>query len=150
MRSTFRCTAGGGDGGARLLAAPDQKLALLPAGRASIRRVGELKVSAAGKSQHITCYEISGLGFTPSPVWLDDRHELFASASSWSSVIADGWDSVIPQLLTAQDKWRDEAVSAAASPISTGGCEPNSRPSRQTKSSTQRAGAEVLVAELLY
>jgi len=96
-----------------LLAAPDQKLALLPAGEAAIRRVGELNVSAGGKSQHVTCYEISGLGFTPSPVWLDDRHELFASASSWSSVIADGWDSVVPQLLEAQDKWRDEAVSRA-------------------------------------
>ena len=97
-----------------LLAAPNQKIALLPAGEASIRRVGELNVSAGGKTQHVTCYEISGLGFTPSPVWLDDRRELFASASSWSSVIADGWDSVVPQLLEAQDKWRDEAVSAAA------------------------------------
>ncbi|HEV7570090.1 MAG TPA: hypothetical protein VGQ21_01205, partial [Thermoanaerobaculia bacterium] len=97
-----------------LLAAPNQKLALLPAGEASIRHVGELNVSTGGKSQHITCYEISGLGFTPSPVWLDDRRELFASASSWSSVIADGWDSVVPQLLRAQDKWRDEAVSRAA------------------------------------
>src|SRR5438270_6688585 len=97
-----------------LLAALDQKVALLPAGEASIRRVGELNVSAAGKTQHVTCYEISGLGFTPSPVWLDDRHELFASASSWSSVIADGWDSVIPQLLTAQAKWRDGEVSRAA------------------------------------
>jgi len=97
-----------------LLAAPQHRLALLPAGEASIRRVGELTVSAAGKTQHITCYEIGGLGFTPSPVWLDDRNELFASASSWSSVIADGWDSVIPQLLQSQDKWRDEAVSQAA------------------------------------
>jgi hypothetical protein len=97
-----------------LLAAPNQKIALLPAGEASIRRVGELNVSAGGTSQHITCYEIVGLGFTPSPVWLDDRHELFASASSWSSVIADGWDSVIPQLLQAQDKWRNEAVSLTA------------------------------------
>lgn len=97
-----------------LLAAPNQKIALLPAGEASIRRVGELTVSAGGKSQHVTCYEISGLGFTPSPVWLDDRHELFASASSWSTVIVDGWDSVIPQLLEAQDKWRNEAVSHAA------------------------------------
>jgi len=96
-----------------LLAAPNQKLALLPAGEASIRRAGDLTVSAGGKTQHITCYEIGGLGFTPSPVWLTDQHELFASASSWSSVIADGWDSVIPQLLEAQDKWRDEAVARA-------------------------------------
>jgi hypothetical protein len=97
-----------------LLAAPGRRLALLPAGEASIRRVGELKVSAAGKTQRVTCYEIGGLGFTPSPVWLDDRNELFASASSWSSVIADGWDSVIPQLLEAQDKWRDDAVARTA------------------------------------
>jgi imidazolonepropionase-like amidohydrolase len=94
-----------------LLAAPGKRMALLPAGEASIRRVGELSVSASGKTQHVVCYEISGLGFTPSPVWLDDRNELFASASSWSSVIADGWDSVISQLLEAQDKWRDEAVA---------------------------------------
>jgi imidazolonepropionase-like amidohydrolase len=97
-----------------LLAAPAQHLALLPAGEASIQRVGELTVAAAGRTRHVTCYEISGLGFTPSPVWLDDRNELFASASSWSSVIDDGWDSVVPRLLEAQDKWRDDAVSRAA------------------------------------
>jgi cytosine/adenosine deaminase-related metal-dependent hydrolase len=97
-----------------LLAAPNQRLALLPAGEASIRRVGELNVSAGGKTQRVICYEIGGLGFTPSPVWLDDRKELFASASSWSSIIADGWDSVIPQLLEAQDKWRDAAVAQTA------------------------------------
>ncbi|HXH37606.1 MAG TPA: amidohydrolase family protein, partial [Thermoanaerobaculia bacterium] len=97
-----------------LLAAPQQRLTLLPAGEGSIRRAGDLTVSAGGKTQHVTCYEINGLGFTPSPVWLDDRNELFASASSWSSVIADGWDSVVPRLLEAQDKWRDEAVARAA------------------------------------
>lgn len=97
-----------------LLAAPEHRLGLLPAGEASIRKVGELTVSAAGHSQHVTCYEIAGLGFTPSPVWLDDRKELFASASSWSSVIADGWDSVLPELLKSQDAWRDEAVARTA------------------------------------
>jgi imidazolonepropionase-like amidohydrolase len=97
-----------------LLAAPEHRLGLLPAGEATIRKVGELIVSAAEHSQHITCYEIGGIGFTPSPVWLDDRNELFASASSWSSVIADGWDSVLPELLKSQDAWRDEAVARTA------------------------------------
>jgi cytosine/adenosine deaminase-related metal-dependent hydrolase len=97
-----------------LLAAPEHRLALLPAGEASIRKVGELNVSAAGRTQHVTCYEISGLGFTPSPLWLDDHNELFASASSWSSVIVDGWDAVVPQLLKSQDAWRDEDVSRQA------------------------------------
>jgi hypothetical protein len=97
-----------------LLASPNQRLALLPAGEASLRRAGELSVSASGKSQHITCYEITGFGFGSWPVWLDDRNELFASASSWSSTIAEGWESVLPQLLQAQDKWRGEAVSRTA------------------------------------
>jgi hypothetical protein len=98
-----------------LLAAPGNHLALLPAGEAAIRRVGAMSVSAGGKTTHLTCYEISGLGFTPQPLWLDDRNELFASASSWSSVIASGWDSVVPQLLKAQDGWRNEAVASATS-----------------------------------
>src|ERR1043166_3480060 len=62
-----------------LLAAPNQKLALLPAGEASIRRAGDLTAFARGNTQHVTCYEIGGLGFTPSPVWLDDRNEVVAS-----------------------------------------------------------------------
>ena len=97
-----------------LLAAPAHRLPLLPAGEASIRKVGELTAAAASRTQHVTCYEISGLGFTPSPLWLDDRNELFASASSWSSVIADGWDSALPQLLKSQDAWREEAAAGEA------------------------------------
>jgi len=96
-----------------LLARPDHHLQLLPAGEASIRRVGDLSVPSGGKTAHVTCYEISGLGFTASRVWLDDRNELFADASSWSSVIAAGWESVLPQLQQAQDGWRNAAVAEA-------------------------------------
>ena len=93
-----------------LLAAPNHKLALLPAGEASIKKLGEPTV--AGK--RLTAYDISGLGFTPVPVWLDQRNEMFASASSWLSVVAEGHDAALPQLLKAQDEWHAAAAREMA------------------------------------
>src|ERR1051325_8445243 len=93
-----------------LLAAPKHKLPLLPAGEASIRKLGELTVDG----RKITAYDINGFGFSPFPVWLDDRNEMFASASSWLSVVAEGHDSVIPQLIKAQDDWHAAASRATA------------------------------------
>ncbi len=93
-----------------LLAAPSHKLPLLPAGEASIKKLGELTVDG----KRLTAYDINGFGFSPFPVWLDDKNELFATASSWLSVIAEGHDSVIPQLVKAQDEWHAAATRAAA------------------------------------
>jgi imidazolonepropionase-like amidohydrolase len=97
-----------------LLASPQHRLPLLPAGEATIRKAGELTVRLGDRSQHITCYEIGGLGFTPSPIWLDDHNDLFASASSWSSVVVAGWESALTQLVEAQDGWREAGVKAAS------------------------------------
>lgn len=93
-----------------LLAAPQLKLPLLPAGEASLRKAGERTVAG----QHLTCYEIAGLGFTPSPIWLDDANELFASVSSWSSLIRAGHESAAEELIKSQDEWREAAVKEAA------------------------------------
>src|SRR5947209_9159683 len=62
-----------------LLATPDHKMPLLPAGETSIKKLGELTVDW----KKITAYDIYGFGFTPATVWLDDKNEMFASASSW-------------------------------------------------------------------
>src|SRR5262245_182539 len=62
-----------------LLRAPKNKLPLLPAGEASIKKLGQLTVDG----KRITAYDIGGLGFSPTPIWLDENKELFASASSW-------------------------------------------------------------------
>jgi hypothetical protein len=80
---------------ARALLASGGRIKLLPSGEATIRQdqtvdLGKVKV---------TRYEISGLGFTPSGVWLDDNSEFFASVSSWSSIIRDGYLDAIPKLL---------------------------------------------------
>lgn len=96
-----------------LLAAPGHKLPLLPAGEATIVKLGER--IAGGK--RLTAYDISGLGFTPTPVWLDDRGELFASASSWLSVIEEGNDAALPELIKAQDDWHAAAARELAAKL---------------------------------
>ena len=96
-----------------LLAAPDHKLPLLPAGEASIKKLGDLTVD--GKK--ITAYDIYGFGFTPATVWLDDKNELFATASSWLSVIAEGHDAAIPQLVKAQDEWHAATMRATSAKL---------------------------------
>jgi imidazolonepropionase-like amidohydrolase len=96
-----------------LLVAPQHKLPLLPAGEASIKKLGELTVNG----KHVTAYDIYGFGFSPAAVWLDDKNELFATASSWLSVIADGNDSAIPQLIKAQDDWHAASTRAQAAKL---------------------------------
>jgi imidazolonepropionase-like amidohydrolase len=87
-----------------LLAAPGQRLALLPAGEVRIRTIGPLEISADGAKRTVVQYAIEGLSFDPSPIWLDADGTYFANVSSWTTVIREGWQSAIPALLAAQEK----------------------------------------------
>ena len=82
-----------------LLKAPNHKLALLPAGEATIERAARV---TSGNSE-LTEYRISGLGFSPRSIWLD-RQGRAASVSSWFSVLPEGRESAIDQLRRAQQK----------------------------------------------
>jgi imidazolonepropionase-like amidohydrolase len=86
-----------------LLKSPSKSVSLLPAGEASIERAGERSLSSAGKTVRVTQYLISGTGFTPQPLWLDDQGELFAVGSTWTMTIRKGWESFIADLAKAQD-----------------------------------------------
>jgi hypothetical protein len=86
-----------------LLKAPNQRLALLPEGEASLRRTGEATVKKANESKRVSAYEIAGLGFTPFTIWLDEKNRFFAGVSSWQSTVLEGWESSVPQLLEQQD-----------------------------------------------
>ncbi len=99
---------------AALLAAPNHTLALLPEGEARIEHMTDLKISNAGESQTVHEYGITGLGFSPSIVWLDDSNRLFAEPSSWSSVIRAGWEPVADQLLKAQESDTDRRYAELA------------------------------------
>jgi imidazolonepropionase-like amidohydrolase len=104
-----------------LLAAPDHRLPLLPTGEARIEEVTSQPVQAAGHTQTVHFYALSGLGFTPSYLWLDDGRELFAAVGGWAAVFREGWVDVVPQLTNAQDaaekaRYRDLAAKLAHHP----------------------------------
>ena len=95
-----------------LLKTPKRKLPLLPEGEASIARGAELELEANGEKKSVVEYLISGLDFTPSPVWLERDGTFFALASGWQTVVRKGWESTVPALLKAQDA--GQAVTTAA------------------------------------
>jgi imidazolonepropionase-like amidohydrolase len=96
-----------------LLKAPNHKLPLLPSGEASIEAAGKFNL-ASGKGE-LTEYRITGLGFSPESIWLD-QNGIAASVSSWFCVVPD--ESIIPQLRTAQEKteaaWSERIARALA------------------------------------
>jgi hypothetical protein len=96
-----------------LLKAPNHKLPLLPAGEATIEKVGKV---TSGNTE-FTQYRITGLGFSPQPIWLD-HNGASASVSSWFSVVPNGFESSIPRLRDAQQKtdaaWSERIARALA------------------------------------
>ena len=86
-----------------LLKAPGQRMALLPAGEASIKRADELNVGDGAKKRHVTAYLIEGLGFSPTTVWLNDDESFFASVDRFYSVVRAGFESSVPKLLEKQE-----------------------------------------------
>jgi cytosine/adenosine deaminase-related metal-dependent hydrolase len=99
-----------------LLKAPNHKLSLLPVGEASIDQAQKITPSS-GKGEELTEYRITGLGFSPQPIWLD-HNGASVSVSSWFSVVPDGSESSIPHLLDAQQKtdaaWSERIARALA------------------------------------
>lgn len=95
---------------ARALLRNGGRLAALPDGELSIRKAG----GATVRGTHVTAYEISGLGFTPSEIWLDDDLALFGVVSSWSSTIREGFEAEAKQLIDAQDARAAERMATLA------------------------------------
>jgi hypothetical protein len=96
-----------------LLKAPNHKLPLLPAGEASIEAAGKV-TTAKGE---LTEYRITGLGFSPSSLWLD-KDGVASSVSGWFSVVPDGTEGSIKELQTAQERtdaaWSEHIAKALA------------------------------------
>jgi imidazolonepropionase-like amidohydrolase len=86
-----------------LLEAPGGRLPLLPQGEARVEKVGTREVASGSRSQTVTQYDVTGLGFQPSPVWLDEKQELFAIVDAWTSLVPEGWEAAGDALREAQD-----------------------------------------------
>jgi imidazolonepropionase-like amidohydrolase len=91
-----------------LLAAPGNTLSMLPTGEAKIAKVGSALAEVAeaeGKTRKVDLYEISGLGFSPFYVWLDEDRSYFAADGGWMKVVLEGWESSLPKLKETQNAW---------------------------------------------
>lgn len=87
-----------------LLASPDRSLPLLPAGRVRIEPGTELRVSAGGQTKTVRQYAISGFGFQPYRLWLDEDQEFFAAGSDWFALVPEGWEGALPALFRADQE----------------------------------------------
>ena len=90
-----------------LLKAPGHRLALLPAGEATLEVVSPLSGDASSSTRGLTQYQISGLDFSPTRIWLDGEGATAAIASGWVSVLSPVARDLLPQLLAAQDQAND-------------------------------------------
>ena len=89
-----------------LLKAPDHTLQLLPAGQARLTKAATARVS--GASAELTLYQISGLDFGPTSIWLDGNGQTAASLSGWAGVISKAYASDQKQLGDAQARAMNE------------------------------------------
>lgn len=96
-----------------LLKAPGQRLALLPSGEAHVESAGTLRVVRPGGPVELNHYRITGVGFTPSSVWLhgDGRTAAVTYASGWVAVLAKDLEAGLPEIVAAQER-ADAAWSA--------------------------------------
>jgi imidazolonepropionase-like amidohydrolase len=78
------------------------KLPVLPSGKAVIRKLQSVPVEAPGQKSTATLYEISGLGFTPNYLWLDDDQQFLAVTSGWGALVRHGFESSVSQLRESQ------------------------------------------------
>ena len=86
-----------------LLKAPGRKMALLPAGEAALAEAGSTSISdGAGRPVELTQYQIAGLDFGPTSVWLDRQGNTAALISGWMSVIPAAYAGSLSRLIDAQ------------------------------------------------
>ena len=91
-----------GELAAALLNAPGGRLPLLPEGEARIERVLDRSVDVGAKKKTTTLYEISGLSFTPLPLWLAENRSFIAAGSDWGALVREDALSAWPGMLEAQ------------------------------------------------
>jgi len=74
-------------------------LPLLPNGTLTVEPRGALTIRTATGPVHVTLYDVGGLGFSPYQEWLDENGSHFALVSSWTSIVPDGWERAIPEMI---------------------------------------------------
>jgi len=80
------------------------KIALLPEGEARVEKVAERDLENSGQKKHAVLYSVTGLDFSPTLIWLDERGQFFAVVNPWSTIIPEGWEKSSATLNTVQEE----------------------------------------------
>lgn len=97
-----------------LLASANRSALLWPEGIAAIKKISDVTIKHDILSKRVTLYEISGLDFAPSLLWLDGDHQLFMAGSPWGALVQRGWDKSLQPLFDAQDERGTQAMRSVA------------------------------------
>lgn len=133
-----------------LLASPDRRIALLPSGEARIEKITSAQAKAGERTREVHLYAVSGLGFTPAYVWLDNDRNLFAGLYGWSGLILEGWNDAVPALTKVQEeiagkRYKDLAAKLTHKPKGGGLAFRNAR-LFDAETGTVKPGTTVVVA----
>ena len=86
-----------------VLAQPSKTLSLLPSGTASVKQLLTTTVKINDQEKTVKLMALSGLGFAPNYLWMDESNQLIALAYGWMGMTLTGWDSVLTELQQLQD-----------------------------------------------
>ncbi|MEN2788683.1 amidohydrolase family protein [Sphingomonas oligophenolica] len=86
-----------------LVAAGDKGIDLLPTGHATIALRQTVQIDGPQGPKPVTLAYITGLGFAPSPVWLDSDRHFFGNAGI-ISLLPEGYEKNGPRMKDIQDK----------------------------------------------
>ncbi|WP_028970080.1 amidohydrolase family protein [Sphingomonas sp. URHD0057] len=86
-----------------LVAAGDKGIDLLPNGHASISIGQPVQIDGPQGPKTLKLAFVKGLGFSPSPVWLDSDNHYFGNAGT-ISVLPEGYEAAGPKLKAIQDE----------------------------------------------
>lgn len=75
-----------------LLAAPDRRLDVLPAGTLKLEELRRLSMGQGASATAVTVYRLSGHQLAPTYLLLDDAQRLFAEVSEESTAIREGYE----------------------------------------------------------
>jgi imidazolonepropionase-like amidohydrolase len=86
-----------------LVAAGSAGIDLLPSGHASITIGKPVEIDGPAGKKTVKLAYVTGIGFSPSPVWLDAQDHFFGSAGGMS-LLPEGYEAAGPKLKEIQDK----------------------------------------------
>lgn len=102
-----------------LLKAPGRTLPLLPAGQARLAALDKRSLPVGGRAVPATLYAISGLGFSPATLWLDDTGELLFEGDDWFATVRKGLEPEAKRLTQLQRDLLAEAAKKDAPALMT-------------------------------